>query len=335
MPTPGNLLNLLSSGNITKGCSVDKLSAIFSDNDLLSKLLEVDHNCSKSANHYDDDYFQVLIVTEPNEDAGIETKLLTKTKKEFEDMEVLGGGSIGDKLPSKGVELDPHFLPIKDADGHIDYQNLAKYSTARFMLICRKLSQLIAKTWLPKESFKDEFAATKARLARKIFLAANLRPNHFDPPLNQIPTDDKRTQNIIKPDRINQQGLQLSLLFGGLVYTPSAPGSDTYLRVCEPILSNYELVYEYALKVSWDTFYSSRTDYPQPGINPVPPYYEVVMAYPPRPELGEFTVKLDQLEKWAKAKDHSGDFPFYPQDMESSDVGFVHPPYPYIPLSCC
>ncbi|MDF0555376.1 hypothetical protein [Kamptonema sp. UHCC 0994] len=334
MPIPSHLLNLLSSGNITNGFSVEKLSDVCSDNNILAKLLEVDHNCTKSDKYYDDDYFQVLIVTEPNKDTGFETTLLTKKKKEFEGMEVLGGGTIADKLPSLGVELDPKFLRIKDDDGNINYQNLAKYPTARFMLQCRKLSQLIAKTWLPKDSFKDELAATKARLARKFFFAANLQPNNFDPEPNQIPTG-KETENIIQPNRLSQQGLQLSLLFGGLVYTPSAPGSDTYLRICEPIFSNYELVYEYALRVSWDTFYATRTDYPQPGNNPVPPYYEVVMSYPPRPELGEFTVKLEQVEKWAKAKDKHGDFPFYPEDIASSDkVGFVHPPYPYIPLSC-
>ena len=335
MPIPSNLLNLLSSGDIKNGFSLEELSAVCSDNNVLAKLLEVNHNCTKSNNkHYDNDYFQVLIVTEPNEDTGIETTLLTKRKKDFKEMEVLGGGTIGEKLPSNGVELDPDFLRIQDEHGHINSQNLAKYSTARFMLQCRKLSQLIAKTWLPKDSFKDELSAKKARLARKIFLAANLQPNNFEPPLQEIPTGDG-TENIIQPNRLSQQGLQLSLLFGGLVYTPSAPGSDTYLRICEPVFSNYELVYEYALKVSWDTFYSSRTDYPQPGNNPVPPYYEVVMAYPPRPQLSEFTVKLDQLEKWAKAKDQGGEFPFYPQDMESSEVVFVHLPYPYIPLSCC
>lgn len=334
MSMASNLIGLLSSGNTTDGFSVEKLSAVCSDNDLSAKLLEVDRNCQKSANYYDGDYFQVLIVTEPNKDAGIATTLLTKTRAEFRDMKVSGGGNIADKLPSKGVEIDPHFLPITDADGHINYQNLAKYSTARFMLQCRKLSQLIAQTWLPEDSFQDNMAATKARLARKIFLGANLRPNHFEPPLDRIPTGDK-TENIIKPDRINQQGLLLSLLFGGLVYTPSTSEPNTFVRICEPIFSNYELVYEYALKVSWDTFYATRTDYPQPGNNPVPPYYEVVMSYPPRPELGEFTVQLNQLEKWAKAEDKGGDLPFYPEQVESSDrVQFVHPPYAYIPLSC-
>ena len=333
MAIPSNLINLLSSGNTTNGFSLENLSSVCSDNNISAKLLEVDHNYAKSGKHYDDDYFQVLIVTEPNKDTGFETTLLTKRKKEFEKMKVLGGGTIGEKLPSKGVELDPHFLPIQDAHGHINYQNLAKYSTARFMLQCRKLSQLIAQTWLPADSFKDEWAATKARLARKIFFAANLQHNHFEPPLNQIPTGEG-TEYIIQPNRLSQQGLQLSLLFGGLIYTPSAQGANTYVRICEPIFSNYELVYEYALRVSWDTFYATRTDYPQPGKNPVPPYYEVVMSYPPRPELNEFTVKLEQVEKWAKAKDKGGEFPFYPQDMQSSDVGFVHPPYPYIPLSC-
>lgn len=340
MPIPSHLLNLLSSGNISNGVSLENFCSVSSDNNHLSKLLEIEHNFRRSAEHYDDDYFQVLIVTEPNEDAGIKTTLLTKTKADFGKMKVSGGGTIADKLPSNGVELDPQFLRIKDDDGNINYQNLAKYSTARFMLQCRKLSQLIAQTWLPENSFKnkegqkDELAAQKARLARKIFFAANLEPNNFEPPLNKIPTGDG-TENIIQPNRLSQQGLQLSLLFGGLVYTESALEKGTFVRICEPIFSNYELVYEYALRVSWDTFYATRTDYPQPGNNPVPPYYEVVISYPPRPELGEFTVKLDQVEKWAKAKDKHGDFPFYPKDIASSDkIGFVNPPYPYIPLSC-
>jgi hypothetical protein len=333
MPIASSLINLLSSGDSANGFSVGNYCSVSSDNDL-SKLLEVEHNCKKAL-YYDDSYFQVLIVTEPENGEGIETTLLTKKKAEFRDMKVSGGTTIADKLPSKGAELDRRFLPITDDHDHINYQNLAKYSTARFMLQCRKLSQLIAQTWLPEDSFKDNLAATKARLARKIFFAANLRPNRFEPPLDQFPTDGN-TDNIIKPDRLSQQGLQLSLLFGGLVYTPSASEPGSYVSICEPIFSNYELVYEYALRVSWDTFYATRTDYPQPGNNPVPPYYEVVISYPPRPELGEFTVKLGQLEKWANAEEKGGEFPFYPQDIDCSDqVHFVNPPYPYIPLSCC
>jgi len=308
------------------------------DTGLLTKLLEVEEN-SKSQNHYDLHYFQVLIVNQ-HDDGSIETTLLTKQKQDFKDIKVLeaGGtiGSIADSLPSNGVQLDPKFLPIKNLDGSLNHKNLAKYSTARFLFQCRKLSQLMAKTWLSKDCFDNDLDAKKAELARKIFFAANLRPNNFEPSLAEIPTTGETTDCLIKSDRLNQQGLQLSLLFGGLAYTPVEPGSDTYVRLCEPILSNYELVYEYAFKVSWDTFYANRTDYPQSGNNPVPPYYEVVMPYPPRPELSEFTVKPDQVKAWANADEHDGKFPFYPENIESSDgVQFVHPPYPYLLLSCC
>lgn len=61
MAIPSNLVNLLSSGNTTNGFSVEKLSAVCSDNHLLAKLLEVEHNSQKLAAHYDRDYFQVLI----------------------------------------------------------------------------------------------------------------------------------------------------------------------------------------------------------------------------------------------------------------------------------
>lgn len=293
----------------------------------------------QAENDYNPYYFQILVVTPKGEN--IETTLVTKTKEEFHSFPIVNNNdtvsdNIGDKLPAKGVFLKEDFLPVTLSNGHIDYDNLSKYPTARFLLQCRKLSQLIAKTWLSQSSFENELEYLKARFTREIFFAANLRPNHFDPDWSQIPDGDY-TDYIIKADRLSQQGLQLSLLFAGQVYMGvpfHSPQPEAYIPVCESIFSTYEIIYEYALKVSWDTFYSNRVDYAQPGLNPSPPYYEVTISYPPRPELGEFTgLTEEKIETWVNAPEDGGPFPFYPE-QGSDQVQYAFPPYPYIPLSC-
>jgi hypothetical protein len=207
------------------------------------------------------------------------------------------------------------------------------------LLQTRRLSQLIAKTWLSESSFKTESEKNSVRCIREIFLSANLRPDNFDPNWNNIPTSGPETSYIIQPDWLNQEGIRLSLLLAGQAYLKVEGG---YMPICDPpIFSTYETIHEYSLKVSWDTFYASRVDVAQPGVNAKPPYYEVTLGYPPRPSVGEFTsLTEEKIATWVNAPEEYGNspFPFYPPKnngkYESDNVSYVIPPYPYIPMSC-
>lgn len=287
---------------------------------------------------YDPYYFQILVVERDEDKIGnnIKTTLITKTRKAFSEYPLQEGGTIADRLPSKGVKVSEEFLPITTKDDNdcdkIISGNLAIYPTVRFLLQCRKLSQLIGITWLSQESFAQDIEYRKAYLAREIFFATNIKPDSYEPELNDIPwSDNEYTNYLIRPDSLSWQGLNLSLLFAGQVYMKEG---ESYLPISESILSTYELVYEYGLNVSWDTFYASRTDYAQPGFNASPPYYEVTIGYPPRPELSEFTVKEDDLKKWVNAPEEGGEIPFYGENG-SGELKYPYPPYPFIPMSCC
>ena len=105
----------------------------------------VDTSSLKDQNHYNEYYFQTLAF-ESIEDTG---KLVCGKKKDLEkhyNLEFLS-------LPTAGVKVDQEFVPIKSSD-EIE---AAQYSTVRFLLQCRKLSQLLTSTWLddPKK-IQDE-----------------------------------------------------------------------------------------------------------------------------------------------------------------------------------
>ncbi len=293
---------------------------------------------------YDPYYFQILVVERDEDKIGnnIKTTLITKTRKSFSEYPLQERGTIADRLPSKGVKVSEEFLPITTKDDNdcdkIISGNLAIYPTVRFLLQCRKLSQLIGITWLSENSFDQDIEYRKACFAREIFFAANIKPDRYERERqgNEDVGKDinlshhEHTKYLIKRGSLSWQGINLSLLFAGQVYMEEG---GKYIPISESILSTYELVYEYGLKVSWDTFYANRTDYAQSGFNAKPPYYEVLIGYPPRPELGEFTVKEEDIKKWVDAPEDGGDIPFYGKDG-SGNLKYPYPPYPYIPMSC-
>lgn len=318
-------------------------------------------------------YFQILIVKLTDQGSSIapsniKTTLVTKRKRDFketdneEDNFTLikynpnnktweSHGTIGDRLPSKGVKVKEDFLPIETCDSKQEYlENLCKYPTVRFLLQTRRLSQLMAKTWLPKNYFNTDWEKDQVLCTREIFLSTNLRPDNFDPNWDEIPISNSDTDYdyIIKPDSLSQEGICLSLLLTGQAYlwVPQGKYSNEiagYLPIGPSIFSTYEIIYEYAWRLSWDTFYAARVDLAQPGVNARPPYYEVTLGYPPRPPLDEFTTLTEsKIGAWVSASDEdNGDtpFPFYPRknddgEYETDTVRYVIPPYPYIPMSC-
>jgi hypothetical protein len=80
----------------------------------------------------------------------------------------------------------------------------------------------------------------------------------------------------------------------------------------------------YHFEVSWDTFEGKVSDNHQANPNQEPPYFTVVLPYPPRPALNEFTVTLDQIKEWVNSP------------LENDEHGLIknpYPPYPYIPTT--
>jgi hypothetical protein len=206
----------------------------------------------------------------------------------------------------------------------------------------------MAKTWLPESHFKQDWEKDNVRCIRELFLSANIRPDKLEPNWDEIPTSGSETEYIIKPDSLSQEGIRLSLLLSGQAYRWVKKGQypnqdiEGYLPICESLYSTYETIYEYALKVSWDTFYASRVDVSQSGLNEKPPYYEVTLGYPPRPSLHECTTLTEEkIATWVNASEDYGtsNFPFYPAkndqgQYESDKIRYMVPPYPYLPLSC-
>ncbi len=83
----------------------------------------------------------------------------------------------------------------------------------------------------------------------------------------------------------------------------------------------------YHFEISWDTFEGKVCDNHQAHPNQEPPYFTVVLPYPPRPALNEFTVTLDQIKEWANS-------PLEKED-EHGLIKNPYPPYPYIPTTSC
>lgn len=80
----------------------------------------------------------------------------------------------------------------------------------------------------------------------------------------------------------------------------------------------------YRFEISWDTFEGKVSENHQAVLEQQPPYFTVVLPYPPRPVLNEFTVTPDQIQKWLNSP------------IEQDEHGLIknpYPPYPYIPTS--
>lgn len=286
---------------------------------------------------YDEYYFQILIF----DDVEGSAKLVYGTKKDLENTYNLDASS----FPTPGVIVNPKFVSATD-----QVQN-AVLSSVRFLLQCRKLSQIIAYTWLEPDKIPKS-QRNQIKLVRKILDSYNIIPETYwvtcqdevkkvkDIEIEKKLLEIKETKNdllnlLIKPEYISYSSISLSLLLSGQAYYKDE--GNQWKRIYESIFSTYEMIWEYAVDISWDTFYATRIDISQAGERPKPPYTKVTLAYPPRPD--EFSLGQDQIQEWVTAEEDFKDskYPFYPeedtQDWNNQQLKFVVPPYPYIPLS--
>lgn len=296
-------------------------------------------------NHYDEYYFQILAF-DSIEDTG---KLVCGKKKDLVEHYNLEPSC----LPTSGVVVDKDFIAKKTSDDI----KAAQYSTVRFLLQCRKLSQLLTSTWLDDTKKIQDEKEDKLKLIVKILDSYNTRlttdwlnedgskdiikdDSEIQRKILEVKKKEKEGKNdllsfLINPINISYQSISLALLLSGQAYYKSENGWE---RISEPILSTYETIWEYALDISWDTFYAHRVDLSQATAQQNPPFTKVTLGYPPRPN--QFSLGQEQIEEWVTAQEYSGDsnkYPFYPKegsyDWENQKLQIVAPPYPYIPLS--
>ncbi|MDZ8260742.1 hypothetical protein [Nostoc sp. ChiQUE01b] len=294
----------------------------------------------------DSDYlFQILIFEENSE----HPKLIYGTKKNLLDMLDPPKSSDSTLFPSKGTSIDKDFM--SDIPGELGD---AQRSTVRFLKQARELSQRMAATWLNEEKIPTDEDKIKIKLVRKILNSYNLpldtyfvndegtlnnNPDGLEQLIMTAQAEGNQDLYLIKREYVSYNSISLSLLLCGQAYYKN--DNNEWTRIWEPIFSNYEIVYEYALDLSWDTYYATRKDIAQPGINQNPPYTEVTLGYPPRPP--EFNLTQEDIQRWVRAKEmpltgeENSEFPFYPPKENgkfvSDQIRFVAPPFPYLPLS--
>lgn len=329
-----------------------------------NKLPNSQGNNARQQTDFSKHYFQVLIYEEPDSKSEIcLPKLLYGTARQFK---IAYGITVE---PSLGSEVELSFITGQDQgqdqyqkpEPEIDPLQVIEWSTVRFLLQCRQLSQMIAFLWLkPKEDILDLVMCQRQKYTKKIFDAYNDIPDTFVPregtdgndsndgttiqwiqvdknlisqELSKIAQQDETNLSyLIKPRHIGYKSIALALLLSGQAYHKV---DGKYVKIWESIFSTYELIWEYALDISWDTFYATRIDISQSSATPEPPYTKVTLSYPPRPS--EFSVKTEDIKEWATAPVDEGKYPFYPKDNDewnNHQVKFVVPPCPYIPLSC-
>jgi len=316
-------------------------------------------------NNDDNTLFQILEVTEnPGYSQDICTTLVTQPKSEFPP-------DVQKRLPSNGVSVKEDFLPPIIPGSNppkVNEVNLTKLHAVEMLFQARKLSQLLAKSWLPNESKINS-------LIRKLFLTGDLSPdnyennfpNHLKSGLsltaqglsdlyivaghlsqkNKIDTKVSFDLNLsrstlILPDGLNWQLIRLSLLFAGQAYLVEQDENQqkTYIPLCDPILSTYDIcVYVAFTMISWSDYIAQRLEFTQPGRNAKPPYFKVTVPYPPLILQEGTDLTEDQIKEWVNAPDEGGNWPFYPENQNgeyvSDLVTNIVPPYPYLPTSCC
>ncbi|MDJ0583057.1 hypothetical protein [Crocosphaera sp.] len=315
-------------------------------------------------NELNDEYFEILVVKDTIKDQScglqpytIETELKLETKYHFKNHNKYpvieydiqtdswkNNKTIGDFLPTTGVRVDHKFIEHL-ADKHQIEAELADFSTVRYLLQGRKISQLLTKTWLDLKEVKQGWERDRLSYIKQLVLSHNLavdEPKRIETLFDKLKSEDKRTY-VITPEMRNYNGIRLSLLLAGQAYkyveeNEYGDNPEGYVLINESLLSSYEIALEYIFKVSWDTFSSSIAEIQQPGLNQRGPYLDVTLGYPPRPSLGsQTTLTQNKLQAWADAEESSGDFRFYPPysdgKYQSETIEYVMPPYPYLPGS--
>ena len=318
-----------------------------------------------------DTYYQILEVRPPNEkEKRAGKKLATtivakqrgdfdgyeldrKTKEELESYPKKGDNNkLSSYLPSSGIIFPDGFIKSL-TDRNTDKTELGNfYDPLRSILISRKISQLIAKTWWTYLKAKetdlwDKFTAGKwddidtdildGLIAREIFiLSGGNSPDNPDPedptiytPLKAKDNIGKEARFLILPSSKSWQGIQMSLLFSGQAYYKIG---EEYHQISQPILSTGEIVLKYSFESDWSKF---NGEFKELSTNQQSPWiaYQVLIPYPPIPSEKELDPK--DIEKWAKAEDEGGELPFYKKIGNDylMDADYFKAPYPYIPLS--
>ncbi|NES89754.1 hypothetical protein [Okeania sp. SIO2B9] len=305
--------------------------------------------------------YQILIVKEqesnspePVSDAtspnlGLKTRVFTGTKKQLiekisEDYistayDVFSGIQ---KLPNEGLNMD-NVMPFLDESSDKDRSLfINQYSTVRRLFQARKLSQLIASTWLEGSGDETNSIITPGceGYVKKLLLRSNHGPD--DPQAHTFDRWNERDQMIIMPDQANWQSINLNLLFCGQAYLWK---DQKFTRLCQPLLSTYEASQMFTLQVVWENFGGIIEEKSHSGIaNPRGPYYKVSIPYPPCPDINDAAgsttgLTTEKIEKWVKAKDvgYDEELPFVNEIWSAErgiNIKFVVPPYPYLPMSC-
>ncbi|NEQ71580.1 MAG: hypothetical protein F6K21_40090 [Symploca sp. SIO2D2] len=279
-------------------------------------------------------------------------KLDTKTVENLKDYPKHGQEEkLSSYLPSPGVIFSDNFInSFTKQDNTIQYDTIQYdlsdcqtqlgnyYTTMRFLLHSRKISQLVAKTWWAyldakeKTDFHGESLWTKfcdgkwqeiyevdsnildGLIAREIFLygGADSPDNIYDedvylplkPHENPNKSEDqKKMRFLILPTSKAWQGISLSLLLAGQAYYMIQEGSRAKLHQINPsILSTGEITMQYTLEVDWNRFYGDIKEIifsnEKPWIG-----YHVVMPYPPIPA----EANIAEINRWAFAYDELPD----------------------------
>ena len=291
-----------------------------------------------------------------------------------------------DYLPSPGVKVETSFLGEEDQNTYLKY---AEFATVRFLLQCRRLSQMMTKTWLNDPTFVSPEENNKIKYMNKIFHIFNYKPQETyaikkdqSGKIEQIKTDllgdiykslqeeqmfyacdsshknsDKEKEKEKKEKSMSyylhhDKALILELFLSGQAYiVDDRNPNPTLQRLNEPIFSTYELIWEYELDLSWDTYYAKREDIARPGYRQIirQPNTRVTLGLPARPDYKLLTD--DKIRRWVYAEERYGEknafsvdgkpeegLSFYPEkgseEWKNKQVKNVFPPYPYIILSC-
>jgi hypothetical protein len=242
--------------------------------------------------------------------------------------------------------VDPNFCPL-------NIENVHEWSSIYLLFQARKLSRMIAHTWLNHQ--KDNLTKKRVDLVKEILRLPTLKyeiywlgePNKKPEKINETKLvrnlseeeDKKLTSWLIKPEHINYDKIALALLLCGQAYYKD--GNDKLRQIWTPIASIYELIYLYGIEVSWDTFYGVIEEISNIGGKQKFPANQIKIPYPPRPS--EFNLSQADIETWAEAKYHyhphdlHAQYSFYPardtEDWKNKKLNCVYPPFPYIPLS--
>ena len=309
---------------------------------------------------YGEHYFQLLMFDGDCH----EPKLVYGTKKDLQKKYKFKKHSL--TLPTKGVEIDKDFFNINDNNG-IDPDEASSFAITRNLLQTRKLSQIMAYTWLnlkDKPKLPEGISEIQIKLVKKIFDAHNIIPKeiilqgsgqdkdtskkdlHANLIETQLKLQEQRKEHLldflIMPESISYGSISLALLLSGQAYYKY---TDEWKPIWKSIFGTLEVIREYSLEVNWDSFYGSIVELSQAGETPQYPYNRAILGYPPRPN--KFNLTQEQILDWATAEDLIDDskrtkeqkyrYPFYPdknsQEWNHKKLKYVDPPFPYIPLS--